>query len=60
MGAFENQRSFCSVDNVTYVLQQLIEKEIGPGIYQLADDEAMSTNELIRLIAVSQNKKARI
>ena len=58
--AFENKRSFCSIDNVTYVVQQLIEKEIEPGIYQLADDEALSTNDLIRLIAASQNKKARI
>jgi hypothetical protein len=31
-----------------------------PVIYQVADDEALSTNELIRLIATSQNKKPRI
>jgi len=37
----------------------LIEKEIEPGIYQFADDEALSTNELITLIAESQNKKAK-
>ena len=59
MGAFENKRSFCSIDNVSYAVQQLIEKEIEPWIYQLADDEALSTNELIRLIAASQNKKAK-
>jgi nucleoside-diphosphate-sugar epimerase len=60
LGAFENKRSFCSIDNVSYVVQQLIEKDIEPGIYQLADDEALSTNELIQLIAASQNKKAKI
>ena len=42
------------------VVQQLIEKDIEPGIYQVADDEALSTNELIRLMASSQNKKAKI
>ena len=30
------------------------------GTYQVADDEPLSTNELIKLIAASQNKKARV
>lgn len=60
LGAFENKRSFCSIDNVLFVIQQLIEKDIEPGIYQVADDEALSTNEVIRLMAVSQHKQARI
>jgi len=60
LGAFENRRSFCSIDNISFVIQQLISKNIEPGIYQVADDEALSTNELIRLMALSQNKKARI
>ncbi len=60
LGAFENKRSFCSVDNILFVVQQLIEKNIEPGIYQVADDETLSTNELIKLMALSQNKKARI
>ena len=49
LGAFENKRSFCSIDNIMFVVQQLINKNIEPGIYQVADDEALSTNELIRL-----------
>ena len=60
LGAFENKRSFCSVDNILFVVQQLIEKDIEPGIYQVTDDEALSTNELIKLMASSQNKKAKI
>jgi len=60
LGAFENKRSFCSIDNLSFVIQQLINKNIEPGIYQVADDEALATNELIRLIAASQNKKAKI
>jgi len=60
LGAFENKRSFCAVDNLQFVIQQLIEKDIEPGIYQVADDEALSTNELIRIMAGSQNKKAKI
>ena len=60
LGAFENKRSFCSIDNLIFAVQQLIDATIDPGIYQVADDEALSTNELIKLIAESQNKKARI
>ena len=61
LGAFQNQRSFCSIDNVCYVIQQILEREdIPSGVYNLADDESVSTNELIELIATTTNKKARI
>ena len=60
LGSFENKRSFTSIENLTYIINQLIVKDIEPGIYQVADDEAISTNEIIRLIAASQNKKSRI
>jgi len=39
----------------------LIERDdIPSGVYNVADDEPMSTNELITLIANSQNKKTNI
>ncbi|MEN9876287.1 MAG: hypothetical protein RLZZ529_1284 [Bacteroidota bacterium] len=61
LGAFQNQRSFCSIDNVCYVIQQILEREdIPSGIYNLADDEALSTNELIQIIADTTLQKARI
>jgi nucleoside-diphosphate-sugar epimerase len=60
LGAFENKRSFTSIDNLQFAIQQLIEKEINPGTYQIADDKPLSTNQLIRLIAESQSKKTRI
>lgn len=57
LGSFENKRSFCSIDNLTFVIQELIEHEdIPSGIYNVADDEPLSTNELIGLIAQSQNR----
>ena len=57
LGAFENKRSFCSIDNLFFVIHELIQNDMIPsGIYNIADDEAISTNELIRLIAKSQNK----
>jgi len=61
LGAFENQRSFCSVDNLMFIIKELIEREdIPSGIYNVADDEPLSTNELIGLIAQSQNRKPKI
>jgi nucleoside-diphosphate-sugar epimerase len=60
LGAFENKRSFTSIENLQFVIQQIIEKDIEPGTYQIADDAPLSTNQLIELIAASQGKKASI
>ena len=56
LGAFKNERSFVSIDNLTFILHQIIEKAIPTGIYNVADDESLSTNELIGLIAESTNR----
>lgn len=61
LGAFDNKRSFCSIDNITYVVEQIIVNEnILGGIYHVGDDEPLSTNELIKLISESVSKKSRI
>ena len=61
LGAFENKRSFCSIDNLMFVFKELIERQdIPSGVYNVADDEPLSTNELISLIAQSQNKKPKV
>lgn len=60
LGAFENRRSFCSIKNVCYVVGRLLAEDIPEGIYNLADDEAMSTNELVSLICSVLGKKAHI
>lgn len=61
LGAFDNKRSFCSIDNIAYVVEQLIiRNDIESGIYHIGDDEALSTNELIRLISESAEKKTLI
>ena len=61
LGAFENKRSFCSIDNLMFIFRELIEREdIPSGIYNVADDEPLSTNELISLIAQSQNRKPNL
>lgn len=60
LGAFENQRSFCSIQNVCFVVDQLLEQNIGSGVYNLADDEALSTNMLVEIIGDCLGQKVRI
>jgi nucleoside-diphosphate-sugar epimerase len=60
LGAFDNQRSFMNIVNLAYIVEQFILQSPSSGIYHLADDEPLSTNELIELIAKSKNKKPRI
>ncbi|MCF8341638.1 MAG: NAD-dependent epimerase/dehydratase family protein [Chitinophagaceae bacterium] len=61
LGAFENKRSFCSIDNLMFIFKELIEREgIPSGIYNVADDEPLSTNDLIDLIAQSKNRNSKL
>jgi nucleoside-diphosphate-sugar epimerase len=61
LGSFDNQRSFCSIDNFCFIIKELIENEKVPsGVYNVADDEPLSTNMIIDLISNSLNKKIQI
>lgn len=61
LGVFENQRSFCSIDNVCFVVNEILENNnIPSGIYNLTDDRPISTNRLIELISISLDKKTII
>jgi nucleoside-diphosphate-sugar epimerase len=61
LGAFNNKRSFCSIDNLLFIIKELIEREdIPSGIYNVADDEPISTNSLILLIAKSIDRNGKI
>ena len=61
LGAFENKRSFCSIDNLCFIIGKLIvNKEISSGIYNIADDEPLSTKEIITLISESNKKRSKI
>ena len=61
LGAFKNKRSFCSIDNLVFIVKELLERDdIPSGIYNVADNEPISTNSLISLIAKSINKKGKI
>ena len=60
LGAFENKRTFTSIDNLCFAVNGLLTKDVPSGIYNMGDDEALSTNELIEIICSALGKKARI
>lgn len=60
LGTFNNRRTFTSIDNLKTVISGLLEKNVESGIYNMADDEALSTNELIEVMCAAMGKKAHI
>lgn len=60
LGAYENRRTFTSVGNVCFAVSGVLGGDVPSGIYNLGDDDALSTNELIGVICEALGKKARI
>lgn len=60
LGAFENRRTFTSIENICFAVNGVLTQDVESGIYNMGDDEALSTNELIEEICNSLGKKARI
>ena len=60
LGAFDNRRTFTSVENICFAVNGVLTKDVPSGIYNMGDDEALSTNELIEEICKSLGKKAHI
>ena len=59
LAAFENKRSFTSIGNICAAVEALAERGTN-GIYPIADDEMLSTNRLIELIAETCGKKSKL
>src|SRR5690606_22611899 len=61
LAAFENQRSFLSIDNLSYLIHQMLRnREVKSGIYNFADDETISTNQLIKIIGNASGRKSKL
>ena len=60
LGSFNNKRSFTSIDNLSFIIEKIINMDIESGIYHIGDDDPMSTNQLIGLISESVGKKSHI
>ena len=60
LAVFDNRRSLVSVDNVAYVVGELLSQEVADGIYPVSDDEAVSTNELVSIICQTLHQPCRL
>jgi nucleoside-diphosphate-sugar epimerase len=61
LGIFDNSRSYLSIENLCFIVKELIDRvDIPSGVYNVADDVPLSTNQVIKLIAESKGKKPRI
>ncbi len=60
LAAFENKRSFASMGNVSFVVDQLLKKDVASGVYEVCDDEPVSTNELIGIVSQCMDKEVKM
>jgi nucleoside-diphosphate-sugar epimerase len=61
LGALIINVLFLSVENLCFIIKELLEnKRHSSGIYNVADDESLSTNELIELVGGSLEKRTVI
>ncbi|QCX53681.1 NAD-dependent epimerase/dehydratase family protein [Elizabethkingia sp. JS20170427COW] len=61
LAAFENKRAFLSIDNLSFLILKMIQnKDLSSGIYNFADDQSVSTNNLVTIISDVLGKKAKL
>lgn len=52
LASFDNKRSFLSIENLNLIIEEIIkDPKVVSGIYNVSDDEPLSTNEVIEIIA---------
>lgn len=60
LGAYDNSRSFLSIDNLYFVIKEILTGKVPSGVYNVSDDGAFSTTELVSIIAEINNKRLSI
>ena len=51
-GKYINSRSFVSVENLCFIINELMDNtKIASGIYNVADDDSLSTIDLVKLMS---------
>ncbi|WP_404985293.1 NAD-dependent epimerase/dehydratase family protein [Chryseobacterium sp. M5] len=58
LSSFENKRSFISIDNFSFFINEIVNnaEKLPNGIYHIADDESISTSEIIEIIKQVEQK----
>jgi nucleoside-diphosphate-sugar epimerase len=61
LGAFNNKRSFLTLANLIFIIDEIIKNPSFPsGVYHIADDEPLSTVDVVRVITSVCYKKEKI
>lgn len=61
LAGFDNQRSFLSIDNLNFLILKMLDtQDIPSGIYNFADDETLSTNAVVKIMANTVRKKEKL
>jgi nucleoside-diphosphate-sugar epimerase len=63
LGGIGNRRSFVYVGNLVSAIVRILEAEgaaVNGGVFHVADDEAVSTGDLVRLIGEASGRRARL
>src|SRR3978361_1739672 len=57
LAAFDNKRSFLSIQNFSFIINEIIDRDDFPSAtYNIADDQPVSTNEIVSLLSFSMGK----
>jgi len=62
LGAFKNERSFLSINNFCFLIENIIEKRehLQSVIYNITDDQPLATSQIIETIGKLKKTKIRI
>lgn len=61
LAVFKNERSFLSIENLSFLVHQMLQnKNIPSEVFNFADDQSISTNELIQIISNTLSKKPKL
>lgn len=60
LGAFQNRRSLLTIENLCFVIEQIITRPIESGTYNVAADLPLSTKEIVTIFSESGRKRPLI
>lgn len=61
LASFVNERSFLSIDNLSFMIYEMLRNtNLNSGVYNFADDNSLSTNDLVTIIGSTLRKNVSL
>ncbi|MFP5080832.1 NAD-dependent epimerase/dehydratase family protein [Pedobacter sp. JCM 36344] len=61
LASYKNKRSFLSIDNLCFILKELIiNNKIPSGTYNIADNEALLINDVVTILSEAVGRKVKL